>query len=195
MGHLGPDDRPYDVEEQERLARALFELTAEISVSPALRLDVPTLLGWHRRLSAGIGRMHPGAFRETDITFGSWYGIVPALIPDRVQVLLSDIGLQIETFEQERPFAGAQEQLSTVIRIGCQLHLELIRIHPFADGNGRLARLAQNWTHRRFGLALVSFPERKAYLSALNRALYTNHLELLETLTLLSMTPSSRQTD
>lgn len=185
MGHLGPDGRPYQEEEQERLKRALFALNQEIGILPVSMLDLPTLKVWHFRLCAEIERMQPGILRTTDITFGSWYGTVPALIEQKVQTLLRTVRMQTEAIDQA--LHGPDEKLETVVELGCMLHVELIRIHPFADGNGRVARVAQSWAHRRFGLNLASFPERTPYLAALNRALYTNQLEPLKALTLLNL--------
>ena len=184
MGHLGPDGRPYQEEEQERLKRALFALNQEIGILPVSTLDLPTLREWHVRLCAEVERMQPGILRTTDITFGSWYGTVPARIEKEIQTLLGAVREQTDAIDQA--LQDPDEQLPAVVELGCMLHVELIRIHPFADGNGRIARVAQSWAHRRFGLNLVSFPERTAYLAALNRALYTKQLEPLKTLTLLN---------
>jgi hypothetical protein len=49
------------------------------------------------------------------------------------------------------PPATARE-LSGVITLCATLHGEWARIHPFANGNGRTARLWANWAALRFGL-------------------------------------------
>lgn len=50
------------------------------------------------------------------------------------------------------------------------LHLSFVRIHPFFDGNGRLARLVANIPVLRAGLPPIIVPreQRKAYIDALS---------------------------
>jgi hypothetical protein len=43
-------------------------------------------------------------------------------------------------------------ELSAVISLCAVLHGEWVRIHPFANGNGRTARLWANWAALRYGL-------------------------------------------
>ncbi len=51
-----------------------------------------------------------------------------------------------------------------------QLHSSFVRIHPFADGNGRLARLVANLPVLRAGLPPIIIPreQRKEYIDALS---------------------------
>jgi Fic family protein len=53
-----------------------------------------------------------------------------------------------------------------------EFHYNLVAVHPFADGNGRTARLAMNYALLRAGFPLVAVPvERRAeYLAALEEA-------------------------
>jgi Fic family protein len=49
-------------------------------------------------------------------------------------------------------------------------HHELVRIHPFADGNGRVARLVENWVlmHDLYPPLIIStVKERQAYIKEL----------------------------
>lgn len=43
-------------------------------------------------------------------------------------------------------------QLHGVLTLGAVLHGEWVRIHPYANGNGRTARLWANWTALRYAL-------------------------------------------
>lgn len=49
------------------------------------------------------------------------------------------------------------------------LHITFVRIHPFSDGNGRLARLVANFPVLKAGLPPIIIPreQRKAYIDAL----------------------------
>lgn len=51
-----------------------------------------------------------------------------------------------------------------------KLHIAFVRIHPFFDGNGRLARLVANFPVLKAGLPPIIIPreERKAYIDALS---------------------------
>jgi len=51
-----------------------------------------------------------------------------------------------------------------------QLHASFVRIHPFADGNGRMARLIANLPVLRAGLPPIIIPgeQRKEYIDALS---------------------------
>lgn len=51
-----------------------------------------------------------------------------------------------------------------------QLHVSFVRIHPFFDGNGRLARLVANIPVLRAGLPPIVIPgeRRRAYIDALS---------------------------
>ncbi|RJP80278.1 MAG: Fic family protein [Desulfobacteraceae bacterium] len=50
------------------------------------------------------------------------------------------------------------------------LHITFVRIHPFCDGNGRLARLVANFPVLKAGLPPIIIPreERKAYIDTLS---------------------------
>ncbi len=59
-------------------------------------------------------------------------------------------------------------------------HAELIRIHPFEDGNGRCGRLLMDWVLIRLGLRPVPVEVVKAeYLACLNEYFLTKDLQPL----------------
>ncbi len=52
-------------------------------------------------------------------------------------------------------------------------HHELIRIHPFVDGNGRVTRVAKNWmlTYDLYPPIFINdTPQKKEYISALSKS-------------------------
>lgn len=61
--------------------------------------------------------------------------------------------------------------LHVVLR-AAELHYNIVAVHPFADGNGRTARLMMNYLLLRHGLPLTSIEigERAEYLGALDEA-------------------------
>ena len=60
--------------------------------------------------------------------------------------------------------------ISDYIKIVSDIHYRLTVLHPFNDGNGRIARAFMNWLLRIKGLPPVYFDSsnKKEYLEALN---------------------------
>jgi Fic family protein len=56
--------------------------------------------------------------------------------------------------------------------LAATFHYEFIRIHPFDDGNGRMARILMNFTLMRFGFppVIIKTEDRENYFSALRQA-------------------------
>ncbi|MBP6512414.1 MAG: Fic family protein [Bacteroidia bacterium] len=73
-----------------------------------------------------------------------------AIHPNRYRQSLVQIGLHICPDQKEVPMLVAElfyrmQTISNPILRAIYFHHELIRIHPFADGNGRVTRIAKNW--------------------------------------------------
>lgn len=185
MGHTGTDGKPFSPDEIERLQRALVALEVScLGVAPD-RLSAALLLSWHSALSAGIPRMQPGQWRGVEITFGSNFGARP----ERITM---DLGRVLDVHHQT--LAAWDEDAPTelsVLEHATQLHAELIRIHPFWDGNGRLARLVQAWLCWSYGLPAPRYADRPRYLAGLNRYLHTGSLSLLMQVTVAALLDQS----
>jgi Fic family protein len=56
--------------------------------------------------------------------------------------------------------------------LAAMLHYDFVRIHPFDDGNGRIARLLMNYVLIKKGLppVIIKDSDKKQYLAALNKA-------------------------
>jgi Fic family protein len=56
--------------------------------------------------------------------------------------------------------------------LAAKLHYEFVLIHPFDDGNGRMARILMNLVLMRYGFppAIIKTQEKEAYFSALRQA-------------------------
>lgn len=65
-----------------------------------------------------------------------------------------------------------QDGLFSPVDLAVLFHYRFIRIHPFEDGNGRIARLLVNYILSRHGLPMIVVRSRlkKEYLDALHRA-------------------------
>lgn len=64
------------------------------------------------------------------------------------------------------------DDVSGIVELAAQAHYDVIRIHPFRDGNGRVARLVMNYVFLYFDLPYVIIPHqaREQYLDALEAA-------------------------
>ncbi len=81
-----------------------------------------------RLVSPETNAMHPNRYRQTLVQIGVYICPEPAVVPQLVSEL----------------FFRMQSIPNPIIR-AIYFHHELIRIHPFVDGNGRVARIAKNW--------------------------------------------------
>jgi Fic family protein len=86
--------------------------------------------------------------------------------PDLVPSLMAAWFELFREIEQAVKPGDRQQALAAYVR----LHVSFVRIHPFFDGNGRLARLIANIPVIRFGLPPIIIPRegRKQYIDALS---------------------------
>ena len=68
--------------------------------------------------------------------------------------------------------SAATEGKLTPVELAAMFHYRYIRIHPFEDGNGRIARLLMNFILLRYGypMIVIRSKNKKAYLDALGKA-------------------------
>ncbi len=83
--------------------------------------------------------------------------------PDQVKPAMSDL---------MDWYGMAESQGQHPIVIAATFHYRFVRIHPFDDGNGRMARLLMNMILIRHGytVAIVPIQERNRYIESLERA-------------------------
>ncbi len=81
-----------------------------------------------RIISPETNAKHPNKYRQTQVMVGEHICPEPSQIPS----LMNELFYQMST-------------ISNTIVKSVYLHHEMIRIHPFADGNGRVTRIAKNW--------------------------------------------------
>ena len=92
----------------------------------------------------------------------------PDLVKSELNKLIDDIELLLH----------ADLSLSETFYFASFLHLVFVKIHPFQDGNGRMARLLEKWfLIRKLGKDAVSIPLEKNYFIHLND--YYAHLKKL----------------
>jgi Fic family protein len=147
------------------LRQNLGQILKEI-VLAAERREIPTLetaRHWHNRIMEGLtvpDRRYVGAFRgepgleRTQVRVGVHYGVDSADVSEelarfekKLQALVAELDALL-SIDQELD----ADQLAAVIDLCAWVHAEWVRIHPFANGNGRTARLWANSIAIRYGL-------------------------------------------
>ena len=138
-------------------------------VASGRRRDQPTVdlfKDWHRRMLDGVPLAEPevvGGFRGSGPHGGRLkrYRVtvdqVEAVRPGRVRSEMSLFGRRMdEKTAALDPLIPAkvppERREHQVIALCAWAHGECIRIHPFADGNGRMARAVLLWLGTRYGL-------------------------------------------
>lgn len=109
------------------LKRGIGLIVSEIGSRHGLESPVD-LFRLFRLIAPEAAARHPNRFRSTTVLFGPCSGATPAQVPTLIEQLFYVLP------EIKHPVTRA-----------VYLHHELVRIHPFVDGNGRLSRMAKNW--------------------------------------------------
>jgi len=125
---------------------------------------------WHRDLYDGIPRpfdYYAGEVRDSDQRFpdligyevrvGNALAVPSATVPDELIAYETGAQTAAKTLDSvvvvgARPSAMRPQELHGVLTYCAVLHGGWLRIHPFATGNGRTARLWANWAALRYGL-------------------------------------------
>lgn len=140
-----------------------------INQQPLSLLDV-------QRLGACVmhhtGGLTPQLLQSVDSRLGEWrtYEVIGTSgsyeRPHKLQKAL------LEVIKQTNTSLQGKQTLRQLYETSFRLHYELIRIHPFAEGNGRVARLLMNYVqqYRRQPQSVVFIEDRLSYLGALDLA-------------------------
>ena len=125
--------------------------------------SVETARLWHRRIFEGLEvpkahyvgnfRGEPGLERVRVRVEGN-YGVEPPDVADELRrfeitlrALMAKLDASVPTGQEPNA-----DQLAAIIDLCAWVHAEWIRIHPFANGNGRTARLWANSLAMRYNL-------------------------------------------
>jgi hypothetical protein len=127
------------------LWQALQWLEANAKQEP---LSETVLKRYHSLLMGGTGE-----YRKHKATVvGSGSVGVP---PQKIGFMMLNLGTELRERQEEFDRLGSSDR---VFQFSVSVHHRVGWIHPFGDGNGRVARLAMNHLLRRYGLGYVVFP-------------------------------------
>lgn len=131
---------------------------------------VSLLCDFHRRMFRGVrghaGRTRHDGFGQETLAFGPNRSEHRLLVPDKLAQLFERAAQLIQSLEND-PSSERYER--DAIELAVWVHAQVIRIHPFEDGNGRTSRLMMNWLLIRLGLRpIVVDAVKQEYHACLN---------------------------
>ncbi|MEX1193449.1 MAG: Fic family protein [Dehalococcoidia bacterium] len=148
-------------------ALSAYEFIDYVSDERDIELDELVVRQLNREFLKGLNdKLTEGRYRTGQNTVGPFTPPDAGAVPD----LMRSFGLWLK--------AGASDELSPVLRAGIA-HIHLVAVHPFWDGNGRVARgvatliLQRSTFHFKKLLSLEAFiaERRHEYFSAIERTL------------------------
>ena len=150
--------RKREAQEALNLAEALSKIEQFMEVEDASH-DIGLFLRVHEVLMSGVNDRIAGVLRNTDVMIMG----ARRQPPDSREVS----SLLDRTFALLRANQGAGGLVLSV-----WVHWAIARVHPFEDGNGRMARLWQDFMllRARLTIAIVRPQDREAYLDSLSHA-------------------------
>jgi Fic family protein len=154
VGHARAIDLLYDLLRAEKSLDEQWMSALHRAVQNEVLFDVyKPVGGWKIEPNSTVAVVN-----DSQVVFE--YGL-PAEIPD----LMKEWFALYQQVEQSLQPDDKRWALQAYVR----LHVAFVRIHPFFDGNGRMARLIANLPVLRAGLPPVVIPvmQRKAYIDAL----------------------------
>lgn len=152
-------------EDSPQLRQNLSAVLDEI-VRSAQRRELPTVAvakRWHALMMKNLAVRNPryvGAFRgepgleKVQVHVGAHFGVDAAKVDQELARFESKVHTLIRQLDAILP-AGKEpdaDQLGAIIDLCAWVHAAWVRIHPFANGNGRTARLWANCIAMRYGL-------------------------------------------
>ena len=120
----------------------------------------------HALVLHGIDRENAGSYRTVPVMISGCTHVPPQ--PYLLEKLMEDFMLAFQRMEKEN--------VHPVI-IAAYLHNELVRIHPFIDGNGRTSRLLMNLYLLQKGYTIVTLKSDNDMKLRYYKALESSHTE------------------
>lgn len=142
--------REMDEVEAFRLAEATDWAIRHVAADQ--RFTAADICRWHKQW---LGEVYPwaGEYRQVNIGKGGFMFAMSAQVPR----LMQEFGRK----ELARYTPCAFENLADVLEALAVTHCELVLIHPFREGNGRISRLLSTLMALQAGLPLLDFSSIK----------------------------------
>lgn len=131
-----------------------------------MEISERTIKEIHALVLHGINRENAGRYRSVPVMISGSRYIPPQ--PYLIGKLMEDFMIRYREMEGEKVHP---------VLIATYLHDELVRIHPFIDGNGRTSRLLMNLYLLRKGYVIVNLKGNTEDKISYYKALETSHVE------------------
>jgi hypothetical protein len=153
--------------------------------------------GWHRDVNAGVktdpdyplgqfrGSGVTKALRECNVAVGNVPGVLVERVAAQLRRFEESLSRRLMELDAESPGDVSESAaLLRVVELASFGHGEWVRIHPFAGGNGRTARILSNWILVRYGLPPVvrlrPRPDSIDYANASERSMAMSDHRLMQ---------------
>lgn len=136
-----PESRAYLEREVKNVLDLIREIDHALEAHVRLPLDVERLCHLNSRLLEGIPdspEVQPGQLREHDVAVGPYKPPHYTDVPSLANQLVAWLGEQRTT-----PAINPEDRFVQSVLAAVLAHLYIAWIHPFGNGNGRLARLVE----------------------------------------------------
>ncbi len=135
------ESRQYLEREVQNVLNAVTDIDRALRQGVRLPIDVDRLCTLNRQVLDGIPdkpHVRPGVIREYDVTAGPYLAPHWPVVPDLLQQFVTWL-------EKLRSGAGPrrEDKFFVAVLSAILAHLYIAWIHPFGNGNGRLARLVE----------------------------------------------------
>ena len=166
--------RAMDEMEATKLANATDWAIRHVTAEQ--RFTAADICQWHKQW---LGEVYPwaGEYRQVNISKGGFVFAMAAQVPRLM--------LEFEQKELARFTPCAFDNLEDVLEALAVTHCELVLIHPFRDGNGRLSRLLSQLMALQAGLPLLNFSaikgkQREAYFAAVQAGMERDYAPMID---------------
>jgi fido (protein-threonine AMPylation protein) len=144
------------------------------SHAPATVLSLRVVTGLHRTMFENLfpdfaGRLRGPApqYVPSDVEFGNFHGTRHMEVPAACDLLFRHSARLIAQLDGLRDTLPPDVFDREVLKAASYVHCELVRIHPFVNGNGRIARICINYFAWRYGFRpLIITRPKGEYLEA-----------------------------
>lgn len=153
---ITPNSKPlHDIKEAEAHRNAFSEL---LDCKKDISLSI--ILYFHKKLFENTKKDIAGKLRQHQVMISGSRSIPP--FPAEVYPLLMDF----------ITWYGNNKNKLHPVELAAHVHLKLVTIHPFADGNGRISRMLMNFVLQKYGFPMLNIPyeKRAGYYRSLERS-------------------------